>query len=197
MKRHYRHKETGQKFPAVSDIVPSGYEGCPEDNMQDVRARGTYVHAASVLLDSDNLDWSTVPEEYKPFCSAWPLAVSDLKLSFIDTWTERPSVSLIMGVAGTPDRIGTVGSRITPVVIDIKTGDSTSKKLKDLWGLRLAGYELIYKEVEGYRGKMNRIVIQLHSTGKFTPYPLDDPSDHAAFRNAANFYKWKMSRGLL
>jgi len=29
--RHYRHKETGQKFPAVSDIVPDGYKGSLAD----------------------------------------------------------------------------------------------------------------------------------------------------------------------
>ncbi len=197
MTRHYRQKETGQKFAAVSDVVPSGFEGCPADNLKDGAERGTFVHAATVLLDNDNLNWDSVPEDYKPFCEAWLPAVSTLRLSFIKEWTERPAVAYILGVAGTPDRIGTVGGRLTRTIIDIKTGDGSSRKLKALWGLRLAGYELIYREVEGFTGKMNRLVVQLHSTGKFTPIPLDDPSDHAAFRSFANTYKWKMSRGLL
>ena len=198
MSRQYRHKAEGYRLPSVSDIVPESYEGCPFDLLQEGQKRGTFVHAASVLLDNDNLDWSSVPENYKPYLKAWELACSELSLKFYPGWSEKPCHSEVIGVAGTPDRIGTMARRLTPTVFDLKTGDGHSNKIKAIWGLRLAGYELIYREISGkHRGKMERFVIQLHSTGKFTPVPLEDPSDHAAFRSFANTYKWKMNKGLL
>ena len=196
MSHIYRHRDGGHRLPSVTTIIPSAYDGCPKDLLEDGSRRGTYIHAATVLTDNDNLDEKSVPEEYKPFLDGYRLAVEDLKIKWVKGWRERPCHSKIIGVAGTPDGIATVGGRPMLNVIDIKSGDSKTRQMEAIWGVQTAGYELIYREVEGYKGKMGRLVLQLHSTGRYSVFPLEDPSDHAAFRSFANTYKWKMRHNI-
>ena len=196
MSRQYKHKTDGYRVPSVTTIIPDGYEGAPEDLMQEAKARGTFVHQASVLLDADNLNWDSVPLSFRPFLEGWALAVEELSLHHIGHWTERPSLSKVHGFAGTADRVSYVGYKTTPTVIDIKTGDSKSSKMLALWGLQLAGYEILYREVEDFTAKVSRMVVQVHSTGKFTSYPLTDATDIPAFKSFCNVLKWKMAKGL-
>ncbi len=196
MGRQYRHKEQGYRIPAVTTIIPDGYEGVPEDNLQEAKERGTFVHKASVLMDQDNLDWNSVPPAWQGYLHGWARAVEYMQIKHLTGWIERPSLSKILGFAGTPDRVSTIALRLTPTIIDIKTGETASTKLKALWALQAAGYEILYREVTGHKGRVDRLVIQVHRGGKYTPYPFDDPSDLAAFRNFCATLKWKMAKGL-
>lgn len=193
----YRHKETGRTYPRVTSIIPDGYKGAPEDAMQEGRIRGTFVHDATALLDQDNLDWDSVPDKYLPYIRAWERAKEELDIRIVPGTIERTMVSHIYGFAGTVDRVITFGNLLTITVPDIKTGDHVDKKMRALWGLQTAGYTILYREAERLiRGKVNRVVIQLHSTGRYRLELLDDPGDHAAFLSFLNTHQWQRNHGL-
>ena len=195
--RHYRHKTDGYRVPSVTTIIPDGYEGAPDDQMQEAQERGRFIHEASVLLDQGNLDWSSVPEKWHGYLHGWGKAVEEMKLHFDHLWTERPTLSKRLGFGGTPARVATSDKRLTPTVIDIKSGESAGSKIKAIWGLQAAGYEILYREITGHKGRVDRYVIQVTKDGRYNPVPLDDPGDLAAFKSACAFHKWKMNKGLI
>lgn len=197
MGRQYRHKTEGYRVPSVTTVIPDAYEGAPKDNLQEGQKRGNFIHKASVLIDQDNLDWKSVPPAWRGYLFGYMKAVEELGLTYIKGWSEVAYLSKVYGFGGTPDRVALIDRRLTPTVIDLKSGESAPLKLIAIWGVQAAGYEILYREVTGHKGRVDRIVIQVHKNGKYDPYPLEDASDRAAFLAMCAAHKWKMAKGLV
>lgn len=66
-----------RELPSVTMLMRKyslGFTGyAPEEALN----RGTWVHEASVLIDDGDLDWSSVPEQWRGYCEAYQRAVHE------------------------------------------------------------------------------------------------------------------------
>lgn len=144
---------------------------------EDSRARGTYVHAASELIDQNDLHWPDVPSPYKPFLEGWVLF---LKESGFITWKSELPVYHSQGFATTLDRIGILNGRA--VLLEIKTGTVPKWAMLQTAGQMLAARERFKTgELELEAFPTARFVVQLSSDGKYRLIPRENEWDECRF----------------
>jgi|GEM_PF-2031217 len=101
----------------------------------ETASRGTRIHAA--CADHDRTGVYHIHQTERGYVDSY---VAWLSLT-APAWShvETPHYSHILNVAGTADRIGTIGG--VPVVLDLKTGAAAG------WhGVQLACYDLLYRQ---------------------------------------------------
>jgi hypothetical protein len=85
---------------------------------EEGRTRGTYVHAASEMIDRGTLDWDSLDPVLLPYCEAYAQFLADTKPEII--LSETPMYHPAHLYAGKPDRIMKLNG--VTVVIDLKSG---------------------------------------------------------------------------
>ena len=185
----------GQRVPlCVSDVLSlSGivqpYPPSAMNFVEHARELGETVHEWCAYLDSgedaDGVIDSLRDSEPLPYV----LAYQRFRKRHYAAWEciEQPFVDAELGVAGTPDRIGSIDIEpdgIHPALIDIKTPKSKA----DHWGLQLSGYQHLSR-----RSECLLFVLHLCSdaTFKLRPYP----SDIETFLAAVKVAKWRLEHG--
>jgi hypothetical protein len=164
-------------LPGVTQILDGN--GCVDHFgfSDETRARGTYVHEATVIIDRGER-LANVPIEYEPFITAYRRFVRDMQ----PVWSRSEEVvaDLINGYAGTLDRAGLVQG--VPVVVDIKTGEVPPSV-----GPQTAAYVRCLPDAHRWQ----RYCLQLRPDGQYRWLPLADKADHAVFLAALTLYRWK------
>lgn len=154
----HRYTKDGVGAPSVSQVLSDVGLINTDWFTPEGMARGIEVHEILATEDNqpDPLGIFDSDTAYSGYLMAW----RDFKKmsGFVPGVIETPIYSSFLGMAGTPDRIGTLGDRLC--IVDIKTGT----KLK--WhGLQLAGYKLLL----GQHGRDVQLRgVYLKKTGKFT-----------------------------
>lgn len=162
----------GVEYPSVNQILQDGGIVDTRWFKEGGAERGIRIHHICELADkseepSMRLYLDGALEEYEGYLDAW----EDFKekSGFVVNLIETHLYSRILGMAGTPDRIGFLNDNLT--ILDIKSGT----KLK--WhGLQLAGYKMLVQQAThnpgfpvGVRG------VYLKDNGKWTmqDYTID------------------------
>lgn len=170
--------------------------------------RGRHVHKAVALLngglDGSGLDWDSIVPEYRPYLSAWgdfqqvsgfePIALNASGPVAVELfiWSHgRRFAGRLDAVCRLPKLKAPLGDPRGLWIVDVKTAEET-------WegeGPQTAAYELGYHEVTGYRGRIRRLSVHLHHTGKFSTEEWTDPADLSTFLCAHHVYSWWQRHG--
>src|SRR4030042_6845933 len=114
----------GLRIPSVTGVLPNAglldYSGFSDY----YRDRGTYVHAATEMIDKGTLDWDSLDGTLRPYCEAYQKFIDDVKPAII--LSEKPLYHAGYGFAGKPDRAIRINERTS--VIDFSTGNPPPAK---------------------------------------------------------------------
>ena len=188
--RHaYTHNN--RRYPSVTEILRS--EKFYDDYRfvdSSYRLRGRAVHMACLDLLKGVYSPEDYHEEIHPYIKAWDKYVAQIGYSPDLDLCERPVVDLALGVAGTPDFVGT--SRIVSgkVLIDVKSGQPVK-----MVGLQLAAYSRMIEGVSCIRIASCREV-NLQSSGSFYATAYDEPEWRPRWIAVANVYNLRKEFGL-
>jgi len=141
------------------------------------RERGTFVHLATHLDDTGELDESSVDATVEPYLVAYRRFKKES--GFIPSGSEVRLYSPVHRFAGTLDKVGTFKD-ITCAIIDLETGAHQPTK-----AIQTAGYEIL----KGSPYK--RFALQLKNDGKYTLHAFTDRQDKQIFLAALACYQWQ------
>lgn len=145
------------------------------------RIRGEYIHAATELIDTGELDEDALDPALRPYCDAWRRFLTDSACGIIAI--EERVYDPIYRYAGTLDR----RVRINGVesLIDIKGGTPCA------WhALQLAGY------AHAIGRPVRRFGVYLKPSGSYTLSQYDGSTDEQAFLAAVTLAGWKHRHGV-
>lgn len=111
----------GRELPSVTNLMRENGIGFQGFAPQEALDRGNFCHEASVLIDGNELDWSTVPQDWEGYCRAYERAIREQPVKVVAA--ERRLFDPGLGVAGTLDR--TVIRNAMRMIREIKTGDAS------------------------------------------------------------------------
>lgn len=130
----YFHHGARRELPSVTKLMRENGIGFTGFAPQEALDRGTYTHEASVLIDSDELDWSQVPGEWRGYCEGYRRALRDSGARPIAA--EGRLYHPQFWYAGTFDRVAMMhGERVG---IELKTGSTTDVSVQ------AAGYDRMW-----------------------------------------------------
>lgn len=177
----HKYVYDGRELPNVTRILDRA--GCIDKFgfTDECRARGTYVHQATALLDRGE-DVVTL-EHYAPYIVAYRSFLRHME----PVWsrTEHAVCDPVYGYAGTLDRAGMVQGQ--PVVVDIKTGEVPASV-----GPQTAAYRRCLADAHRWQ----RYCLQLRPDGDYRWLPLADRHDESVFLAALTLYQWREKHGV-
>jgi hypothetical protein len=140
------------------------------------RDRGTYVHKAVHLYDTDELDEERLDPVLVPYLTGWKKFLKESNFVVIDS-----EVRLNNGqFTGKPDKVGLLNG--LPAILDNKSGS-----IEPWVALQLAGYEIL----KGSPHK--RIAVRLKPDGTYSLKEFKDRQDRQIFLAALACYQWKQN----
>jgi hypothetical protein len=181
-----------RRIPGVTTILKPLYDFSmiPPEVLRAKGDLGTAVHLCCELFDEDNLDESSVLDDWRPYVDAWARFVTQAK--FIVTEIEQKVFHPGLFYAGQLDRIGYLDGE--PVILDIKTTSTMSAAV----GCQLIAYEEARKADPDYSGpeKYKRIAVQLKPDGKFAMHEYKEKMDWPTFVSLLTIHQWKQKHGV-
>lgn len=114
----HRYSLAGCPLASVTQILKA--RGLIDDRWftEEARERGSFVHQAIEYLNYGDLDWSSIPDEYRGYVDAWALFLADA--GFEPCGAELALGSAVNGYAGTLDAYGLLNGK--PALVEAKTG---------------------------------------------------------------------------
>ena len=171
----YKNEATQQIVPNVTSIISElvDFSQIKKDVLYRAAEFGKAVHKACELDDLDNLKRSTLDAALLPYLRAWRSWSKQInaKWKHIEYQLHHDR----MGYAGTADRIGIVGGKMS--IVDIKT----TATLMPYTAIQLAAYEYAFKHMTDETMPIQRIAVQLLNDGRFRTKIYDSPLDKPAF----------------
>ena len=160
----------GTVLPSVSELcVPLTrqiYKDVPKWQLEIAAERGTAVHAATVMLESDGS--AEVEESYVPYVRAYASFLTRHSPSW--SLTEQPLYHPEHLYAGTPDRYGLLDGAHT--LVDVKTTYTVHKPL-------VRGQLNLYRLMLLAKGlpveKLAILHLKPDETFRLVPVPVDEP----------------------
>lgn len=114
---HTYYTDDGLEIPSVTQILKEIGVIDTTYYTEAGAAKGKNFHKCLELLDTDYLDWSTVPEQWLNSVRAWSEWIGECKIEHC----EEPMYDPELFYAGTPDRVIDVPG-VGRMVVDIKSG---------------------------------------------------------------------------
>jgi hypothetical protein len=177
-KHEYRYK--GVRVPSVSEIIAPirDYSGIDPAILANAARRGTAVHFECELYDKGmSGGLKSMDAELRPYFSAYLRFLEEHDCEWL--YIEEPGYIHELGVAGTPDRFGTVDGFVAG--LDLK---ATAKK-HAATGVQIAGYEMMVPQFEVQ--KRYGLRLKRDGTYELTEYP----DERVTFRSLVNVWKWR------
>ncbi len=172
---YWRHD---RQLPGITTVIRSAGHSDDEWCSLDALARGSAVHAASLLVDLGD-EPEPLPEAWGGYLRAWLAFRADVPCSW--TELEQPRMSEIYGFAGTPDRVGMVMGR--PAIVELKTAQSGARVP---WhGVQLAAQDML---LDGRRGLRQRLAVYLLPDGRYRLREYADSADYLTFLSNLQAY---------
>lgn len=199
------YRSGGLVVPSVTQVLTRG--GFIDDQWytEAARWRGSWVHAACLLDDQDDLSEESfrqlspeIEKEYRGFVQAWRKAKAELKLfqriPGAELIAERPMFSKRDGYAGTADRvwIAAIEKRKRKragdsLIADIKTGE-----IHPATALQTAGYANLVDPDHPERFRRVAIRLKSNETYSVKEFPLGEIfGDIRVFKSALSNQRWK------
>jgi len=160
--RYWREKGKRRwELPGVSFLLEQKFQKNPWFTKGSAH-RGSMVHRACTLYDQGVLDESTVAPEIQGYLDAWRQFKAD-KCVTIDQ-VEFICYDLMLGYAGTADRLIHWNTNPHPCVVDIKSGSKTETH----W-LQCAAYVRgIPEEIALSWRQVDGLIVYVKPNGKYT-----------------------------
>lgn len=170
----------GRKVPSVTGILKE--VGLIDDEWftEEARERGKAVHAATELLDRDDLDWDSLHPKIEPYVKAYQNFKKDT--GFIPELIEHRVYNHDYNYAGTLDRTG-IFPNGEKVILDIKSGPISG------WAaLQVAAYDYCLAQAR------QRMALQLKNDGTYKVKSFKGLNDINIFVSAAVIVNWKLNQ---
>jgi hypothetical protein len=185
-KSHIYHLN-GKIIPSVTRILADtgiyDYKGVPPEVMEAARLFGQACHRLTELYDLETLDMVTVNTPLIPYLTAWQKFRADFKVVIYPSWIEKPICSYKYQFGTIPDRICSIGNKVT--LVEVKS----TATIQPAVGIQLAGQEIAVEE--NYGKVRQRIAVQLKSDGTYSIKEFKNPSDKSIFISALNLWRWR------
>jgi len=182
----------GVNVPSFSEIAEANglfnYSAVSEEVMQASGQFGSAAHKACQLWDLEQLDEESLSEPLIPYLDGWKKFRSEFGVVIYPQWIETPMFSLKYRFGTTPDRIVSIGNKMT--VLEIKTTTTIQKAI----AVQTAAQKLAFEE--NYGSIKQRLAVQLVGDGKYKIHEYKKLSDEAVFKSAVNVYYFKREAGL-
>ena len=185
----HEYRWDGATVPSVTQILAplNDFARVPFDVLEFARARGSAVHAAIALAQSDDLDEDSLDPVIVPYVAGWRLFMEETR--FVAEEWERPLYHPRYRYAGTFDAAGLLWK--TRAVVDFKTGLEVPLSV----GPQLAAYQqLINTERQGRNPVLARYAVQLTGGGGYKLEQFTRPDDWVAFQSLLNLFRWRQFR---
>jgi hypothetical protein len=182
----------GVNIPSFSEIAKANglfdYSSVSEEVMEASRQFGSAAHKACQLWDMGQLDEDSLSAPLVPYLDGWKKFCSNFGVVIYPQWIETPIFSAKYQFGTTPDRIVSIGNKMT--VIEIKTTTTVQKAV----AIQTAAQKLAFEE--NYGSIRQRIAVQLVGKGKYKIHEYKKLSDETTFKSAVNIYYFKKESGL-
>lgn len=199
----HEYSKDGVPVPSVTTVLAKVldiYKGVPPFVLERAAIKGTAIHDLTEFYDDDDLDFTTVPEEYSGYLSEYIAVKEELGMEVLES--ERRVFSEEHWYAGTLDRIVTLKRPISvdgtvvippdePVLLEIKSTYS----LMPTTGPQTAAYALALSEMDG-KEYPYRMCIWLRPD-KHKVIPLLDRNDPIIWSSTLILYNWYKRHKLL
>lgn len=149
----------------------------------EVRQRGTAVHAAIHYLNDGDLNWSTVDEAILPYVRGYEKFKQES--GFVPVFNEQPFFSERYMIACHIDQAGALRGKDS--IVEIKTGS-----MQPWTALQTAGQSLC---LPGFRDR--RFGLELPGDGTYRLQHFTHQSDEYAFLSCLALAHWKRNNGYL
>lgn len=106
------------RLESVTEVIAGAGMVDSRHFSEESRTRGTYVHAATEMIDRGTLDWSDLDPVLAPYCRAYQSFIEDKRPEIL--LSEKPLYHAQHLFAGTLDRLVKMDGAIS--LIDIKSG---------------------------------------------------------------------------
>lgn len=178
----------GEVIPSVTQVLESiyadAYSGIPAAIIDRKSEIGRVVHAASELIDQDDLD----DESVDPAIAGYLDAYRDFLRAVEPVWThsERQLAHPTWRFAGTLDRCGLIDGHLS--IVDLKT----TVNLHPAVGLQLAGYDVLHQHNDPSAGELaKRYALQLKPDGTWKLVPFAESDDYRVFQSLLTVHHWR------
>ena len=182
----HEYSSDGVIYPSITFLL--GYFGLRPDyerfGNDNSREFGKVVHAATALLDQDNLG------DYDLKIDPWLHGYKKFLKVHQPRWIaiEKPFISFVWKFAGTPDRYGKFGKK--NVIVEIKTGSSD-----DSHDLQTAAQQVLVEEFYKVEVQERYTLYLLPDDFRLVKHP--NRFDKSVFLGSVQVYNWKKSRNLI
>lgn len=123
----------------------------------DAMIRGTYVHAATVMIDRGTLNWETLDPALLPYCNAYVSFLEDKRPTIL--LSEKPMYHPDHLFAGRPDRVMEMDGDI--ILPDLKSGAPNRATV-----IQTSTYRELVETSEGIKCR-KCFSLHLKNTGKY------------------------------
>jgi len=173
----------GKPVPSVTQIldVLNDFSRVPWDVLERAKDRGTRVHRAGELLLREELDWSSLDDEVRPYIVGLQKFLDDTKFVPLTTGTKVYHESL--GYAGAIDCTGFW--RNGHCIVDWKTSVATPRTV----GPQLSAYLEALNTTRKTK-ITRRYCIRLQADGTYKVDPQKTLSDFTIFKSALNLWRY-------
>jgi len=165
---------------STTTIIRRGGEGgfVSQYFTDEARARGDAVHKAIYLDIVDDLHVDSLHPVVAGFFEGWRKCRSEMNLKPVRDLCEKPDMNRLLFFAGKPDLPSMLNGR--PVIIDAKTGESSTAKVQ------LAAYEKLdgiaeFLATSKRPGAPTRFDLRLFQNGSYKLRPHTSPNDWLKF----------------
>jgi hypothetical protein len=170
----------GRKVPSVTGILKEVGLIDGEWFTDEARERGKAVHAATELLDLDDLDLDSLHPKIEPYVRAYQKFKNDT--GFKPELIEHRVFNNEYNYAGTLDRTGFFPDG-DEVILDIKSGPISG------WAaLQISAYDYCLDKAR------QRMALQLKNDGTYKVKSFKGHSDLYVFFSAAVIVNWKLNQ---
>lgn len=174
----------GVPWPSVTQLLKEfgivDYSRVPDETLERKRLIGIRVHAATVLLDTQDLDEEDFQTRF-PDCVGYLNAYRKFREieNFEPEHKERRYFSKKWRFHGAPDEAGLYLGKLgdEPVLIDYKC----TWKMYESTGPQLAAYSMLLEECADIKIK-KRLGLLLKPSGHYDIVPFKDPNDFQDFQ---------------
>jgi len=153
---------------------------------EDVRDRGSYMHAAILLDQQGDLDEGQLDPQLVPYLAGWRQFVMETSAEV--EFCEQRLCDPVLGIAGTLDGIillPTPTGRKRRVLIDLKRAFYPSA------AIQLAAYQHMAHGLYDQPVAFERAVVELPGNYGYRMHLLTDPLDRSTWQAAVRIFQWR------
>lgn len=177
----------GVRVPSVTQLIDPLYDftGIPPETLRRKAAIGTAVHAASELIDADDLDDESVDPAIEGYLDGYRKFLDEVQPELLQS--EQKIAHPVWRYAGTLDRLWRIEGCLA--IGDLKT--VAARDPSPLIGVQLAAYDLLRQYGDDAPEKALRFALQLKPDGTYKLHQYTEQDDYRMFMSLLTIHHWR------